>query len=139
MNILKRFLKSFESKEPILGEEVKINPNRKSSWERRGVPHNPDQMIANTKCNVPWQIWQHNDHGVAIQGSVPTYEFVGNKRISTYSCGCKFEEGLKTYSWYGHWCNIHARRVEYGSGVVVQPTKQDKPTTGWVNGNTFET
>lgn len=110
MNV-NRFFKSFESK------------------ERNTTIISSDVMIANTKRFVPWQIYQHNNHGINIQGTTPLQKIIGDKRISTYSCGCEFEEGLKNYSWSGHWCQLHARQVD----TVVEPIKQN--AGGFVSGN----
>jgi hypothetical protein len=72
-----------------------------------------DFEIEMTKTYVPWQITQDNVHG--NQNTQPIIEIINGKKKSTYVCGCEFEEGIKSYSWSGHWCDEHRHAHHFGT------------------------
>ena len=69
--------------------------------------------IEKTKIYVPWQIWADHNHNNQRENDMepPTSWAVSDNRLYTvYPCGCKFEEGLKKYSFSGSWCGEHCKK-----------------------------
>ena len=73
------------------------------SWFKKDI----DKQILKTKIYVPYEILEQSLVNTNIQkNGIVTMK--NGYKITTYLCGCKFEQKIKDFGYSNHWCDEHA-------------------------------